>query len=123
MTTTIASMSVVPANEASWQDLDVVLGTARCHAARCYCQRFKIRDSQWRSTTDEERAHRLRTQTECGHPASDMTSGLMAYLDGEAVGWCAVEPRTAYPTLITSRVLWSGRNEDKTDTPFGPSPA
>jgi hypothetical protein len=36
-------------------------------------------------------------QTECGHPESDTTSGLVAYLDGEPVGWCAVEPRTVYP--------------------------
>ena len=31
--------------------------------------------------------------------SSATTSGLVAYLDGEPVGWCAVEPRTAYPRL------------------------
>ena len=44
------------------------------------------------------------------------TSGLVAYLDGEPVGWCAVEPRTAYPRLLLkTRVPWAGREEDKTD--------
>ena len=44
------------------------------------------------------------------------TSGLVAYLDGEPVGWCAVEPRTAYPRLLLkTRVPWDGRAEDKTD--------
>ena len=44
------------------------------------------------------------------------TSGLVAYLDGEPVGWCAVEPRTAYPRLLLkTRVPWEGRAEDKTD--------
>src|SRR5207249_1623515 len=44
------------------------------------------------------------------------TSGLVAYLDGEPVGWCAVEPRTAYPRLLLeTRVPWADRAEDKTD--------
>ena len=64
----------------------------------------------------EERAERLRQQTDCGHPESGTTSGLVAYLDGEPVGWCAVEPRTAYAGLLrVYRVPWVGRAEDKTD--------
>ena len=39
----------------------------------------------------------------------------MAYLDDEPVGWVAVEPRTAYPKLRTSRIPWTGRDEDKDD--------
>jgi hypothetical protein len=60
-----------------------------------------------------ERARRLREQTRCGQPEANMTSGLVAYLDGEPAGWCAVEPRTAYVRL--GRVPWAGRAEDKTD--------
>src|SRR5690606_29214018 len=52
----------------------------------------------------------------CGHPESGTTSGLVAYLDGEPVGWCAVEPRPAYTGLVrNNRVPWEGRAEDKTD--------
>ena len=63
----------------------------------------------------EERAHRLRTQTQCGHPESDTTSGLIAYLEGEPVGWCAIEPRTAYLRLRGKPLVWAGRAEDKSD--------
>jgi GNAT superfamily N-acetyltransferase len=108
-------ITIVPANEASWEDLDLVLGAARCHGAHCYCQRFKIRDSQWRSVNDEERADRLREQTACGQPKAHVTSGLIAYLNGEPAGWCAVEPRTAYVRLLYTRVPWADRAEDKTD--------
>jgi GNAT superfamily N-acetyltransferase len=108
-------VTIVPANEASWKDLDLVLGPVGCHGDRCYCQRFKIRDSQWRSVDDEERADRLREQTACGQPKARTTSGLVAYLDGEPAGWCAVEPRTAYVRLLRTRVPWAGRAEDKTD--------
>ncbi len=70
----------------------------------------------WASVGREELGFRLRAQTECGHPDSGTTSGLVAYLDGEPVGWCAVEPRTAYPRLLLkTRVPWEGRDEDKAD--------
>lgn len=31
------------------------------------------------------------------------------------VGWCAVEPRTAYPRLLRTWTPWTGRDEDRTD--------
>jgi GNAT superfamily N-acetyltransferase len=112
----MAELRVVPANEASWDDLRAIFGT-RGSAFRCQCQGHKLRPKEAFSKFPvEERAHRLRTQTECGHPGSETTSGLVAYLDGVPVGWCAVEPRTAYESLIrNARVPWEGRDEDKTD--------
>jgi GNAT superfamily N-acetyltransferase len=111
-----AAISVVPANEASWEDLQTIFGT-RGAAATCQCQRYKLRRREaFRSFPAEERAQRLREQTDCGHPESGTTSGLVAYLDGEPVGWCAVEPRTAYEGLVrNNRVPWEGRAEDKSD--------
>ena len=106
----------MPANEASWDDLQTVFGT-RGPASRCQCQRYKLqRRESFASFPVEERAHRLRQQTDCGERESDRTSGLVAYLDGTPAGWCAVEPRTAYSGLLrNNRVPWSGRAEDKTD--------
>jgi GNAT superfamily N-acetyltransferase len=116
MTPTEPAISVVPANQASWEDLQAIFGT-RGQGARCQCQRYKLRPREsFRSFPVEERALRLRRQTDCGHPASDTTSGLVAYLDGEPVGWCAVEPRSEYEGLLRNcRVPWEGRAEDKTD--------
>jgi GNAT superfamily N-acetyltransferase len=110
------ALSVVPANEASWEDLQAVLGT-RGDPFRCQCQRYKMRPGEaWASFPVEERADRLRMQTRCRQPGSDTTSGLVAYLGGEPVGWCAVEPRAAYPRLRSKgRVPWEGRSEDKAD--------
>jgi len=116
MTATEPAISIVPANEASWEDMQMVFGT-RGMASRCQCQRYKLRPrASFASFPAEERAHRLRRQTDCGHPESDTTSGLIAYLDGEPVGWCAIEPRTAYAGLLrNNRIPWEGRAEDKTD--------
>jgi GNAT superfamily N-acetyltransferase len=109
-------ISVVPANEASWADLQRVFG-ARGTGSRCQCQRYKLGPGEsFGSSPAEERAERLRRQTRCGDPGSGTTSGLVAYLDGQPVGWCAVEPRSAYTGLVrNSRVPWEGREEDKAD--------
>ncbi|MCZ2262416.1 GNAT family N-acetyltransferase [Isoptericola sp. QY 916] len=105
---------VRPANEATWDDLQTVLGP-RGEGARCQCRWFQTPSSDWRETAREERAAALRRDTHCGEPDAPTTSGLVAWLDGEPAGWCAVEPRTAYPRLRTARVPWSGRDEDKDD--------
>ena len=116
MTPSEPSISVVPANQASCDDLQTVFGT-RGTASWCQCQRYKLRPREaFRSFPVEERARRLREQTECGHPESATTSGLVAYLDQEPVGWCAVEPRPHYEGLLrVFRVPWDGRDEDKAD--------
>ena len=51
----------------------------------------------WASVGASRLAQRLREQTRCGDPSSATTTGLVAYLAGEPVGWCALEPRSAYP--------------------------
>lgn len=109
-------ITVIPANEATWEDLQAVFGT-RGTAVICQCQRFKLQPREsFGSFPAEERAMRLRMQTHAGQPEATTTSGLVAYLDGEPVGWCAVEPRTAYSGLLrVYRVPWLGRSEDKAD--------
>jgi hypothetical protein len=109
-----AGISVVPANEASWDDLRIIFGT-RGDPSSCQCQWFKIQQQDWSSVPVGELAERLRQQSGCGNPAADSTSGLVAYLDGEPAGWCAVEPRAAYLRLLRARVPWTGRMEDKGD--------
>ena len=111
-----APITIVPANEATWEDLQAVLGT-RGDPSRCQCQRYRMQPGEsWASVGAEALSFRLREQTDCGHRESATTSGLVAYLDGEPVGWCAVAPRTAYPRLLLkTRVPWEGRAEDKAD--------
>jgi len=104
----------VPANEASWEDVAAVFGTAD-YAGQCRCQRFKVRGWIWRDSTLEERTGMQQEQTACGEPDAEATSGLVAYCADEPVGWVAVEPRTAYPKLRTTRIPWTGRDEDKDD--------
>jgi GNAT superfamily N-acetyltransferase len=107
----VGRIKIVPAGEANFDDLVTVFGT-RGPASRCYCQRFKLRPGEaFAKFPAEERAFRLRQSC-----SGDETAGLIAYLDGEPVGWCAVEPRAAYEGLLrNNRVPWEGRDEDKAD--------
>jgi GNAT superfamily N-acetyltransferase len=111
-----SSLSIVPANEAGCHDLQTVFGS-RGTAMSCQCQRYKLAAKEsFGSFPAEERELRLREQTDCGNPGSDTTSGLVAYLDDEPVGWCAVEPRSHYAGLLrVYRIPWMGRDEDKHD--------
>jgi GNAT superfamily N-acetyltransferase len=105
-------LAIVPANEASWEDLQAIFGV-RGYTSACQCQRFKI--GAWAPVPVYERAFRLRMETNCDDPTAETTSGLVAYLEGEPVGWCAVEPRTAYPRLPPQRVVFAARGQDPTD--------
>lgn len=108
-------LRIVPANQASWEDLADIFGM-RGAGSRCFCQRYQLaRNEAFATFPAEERAGRLREQTGCGEPGSP-TSGLVAYDDEVPVGWCAVQPRTAYPGLVrTFTVPWKGRDENRHD--------
>ncbi|GAA3579005.1 GNAT family N-acetyltransferase [Kribbella ginsengisoli] len=108
-------LTIVPANQAPWSDLQAIFATG--DPARCSCQRFRMLPKEsWASEGAEELAARLQDQTACGNPKAKTTSGLVAYLDDEPVGWCAVAPRADHPRLLRDyRVPWQGRTEDKTD--------
>lgn len=114
------TLDVRPANEASWEDLEAVFGT-RGPGPRCWCQRYRLAPGEsFGGFPAEERAARLRDQTDCGNPGSGTTSGLVAYDDSEdpaePVGWCAVAPRSSYDGLVrVFRVPWEGRDEDRGD--------
>jgi len=100
----------------TWRQLREVFGN-RGPAARCYCQRYKLAVGEaFKHFSPDVRAERLRQQACCDRPRSSKTSGLVAFVGETPVGWCAVEPRTAYPGLLRAyRVPWEGREEDKAD--------
>ncbi|MEO1678681.1 MAG: GNAT family N-acetyltransferase [Pseudomonadota bacterium] len=112
--TDAASLRISPANGASWDDLELIFAARGDHRG-CWCQRFKTPSREWYTDSFSAgfRPEGLRAQTQCGNPNARATSGLVAYLAEEPVGWCAVEPRSAYVRL--GQTPWKGRTEDKAD--------
>ena len=109
------ALRIVPANQVAFDDLQSVFGD-RGPAARCQCQRYRLsRGESFGAQPVEERQHRLREQTGCGDPEGP-TSGLVAWLDDEPVGWCAVGARSDLNGLTrVFTVPWKGRDEDRDD--------
>jgi len=114
MTAPEAAIRVVPANQVPWEDLRRIMAPPG-DAHGCQCQWFKLDKQGWRAGSREQREASLREQAACGLPDSPATSGLVAYLGDEPVGWVAVEPRTAYERLRRMRTPWTGRDEDASD--------
>lgn len=106
-------LRIVPANESSADDVQAIF--AGSDAARCQCQWFRSTPAEHRGTTREQRIERLYGQAQFGERGAVDTTGLVAYLDGVPVGWCAVAPRSLYIRLRSSRVVWPGRHEDPDD--------
>jgi len=92
-----AAVRVVSAAEVPWLDVRAVFdipGDPRT----CYCQYFKLRGRAW-DCSNEEKERMLRRQLEVS-PGP----GVLAYVGDDPAGWCAVEPRDAYPKLVNSRI-------------------
>ncbi len=111
---TADDLRIVPANLATWDEIAAIFGTSD-YPYHCQCQRFKVTGWLWRDTTLDQRIAMHESETRCGDDDAEHTSGLVAFLGEEPVGWVAVEPRIDYPKLRTSRVPWTGRSEDKDD--------
>src|SRR3954452_9727699 len=93
----------LPANQAATEEVEAVFATGG--ARKCCCQALKVPGWIWRDTTQEQRDAALLEQTACGS-ATGPTSGLIGYVDGEAAGWVAVEPRENYPRLWSRKQAW-----------------
>ncbi len=70
-------VSVVPANRATCEDIELVFGRTG-DPARCRCEWFKVAAPAWRAITLDRRVARQREQMSCGDPDAVATSGLVA---------------------------------------------
>jgi len=110
-------VSILPANEAAWEDLQLIFGS-RGYPYRCQCQRYKLGQAGYAPHPQEAREEALRMDTNSGVPDAVDTSGLVAYVDDEPAGWVAVEPRANYRIFHInqpSATVWLGRDEDRAD--------
>jgi GNAT superfamily N-acetyltransferase len=82
-----------------WADFETLFGE-RGACGGCWCTFWR----QPRSAFDENKGdgnRRLMLRLVSDGPPP----GLLGYLGGEPVGWCAVAPREEYPALARSRIL------------------
>jgi GNAT superfamily N-acetyltransferase len=92
-------LSIKPIKRNLWTDLEELFGlNGACGG--CWCMFWKLRGKAY----DESRGSAARQMHKSIVDGGTVT-GLLAYLDGEVVGWVAIEPRSAYEKLAHSRAL------------------
>src|SRR5260221_5286070 len=66
----------------------------------CSCMRWRLTSADYQRSTKESRIAALDDLVRHGTPV-----GVLAYLDGEPVGWCSIAPRETYAALERFRAL------------------
>jgi GNAT superfamily N-acetyltransferase len=82
-----------------WQDLEALFGE-RGACGGCWCMWWRIPRSQFEQQKGQTNKEALRTIVLSGG-----VPGLLAYVDGRPIAWCAIAPRESYSALARSRIL------------------
>ena len=93
-------IEIRPATEERFGDLATILGPKDPKAPACWCLAYRVSSGDLRLKSGADRATVARQL--CADP---VPPGVLAYLDGDVVGWCSVSPRSSYYRLVHSRVI------------------
>jgi len=94
--------ALVPAR---WNDLEKVFGKKGA-VAGCWCMHCRQTRTERQKGSGETNRLAFKAIVESG-----TVPGLLAYQDNEPAGWCAIQPREAYPALDSSKMM--ARVDDK----------
>jgi GNAT superfamily N-acetyltransferase len=83
-----------------WRDLAALFETSST-TRHCWCTWFRQSTADYRAKGGEGNKRTFKRIVERG----GVPPGVLAYVDGEVAGWCAVAPRDEYPRLARSRTL------------------
>lgn len=94
-----AHLECHPLTSDRWNDFEQLFGkNGACGG--CWCMLWRLSRKQFESQKGDGNRRAMKTLVESGD-----IPGLLGYLGGQPVGWCAIAPREHYPALNRSRVL------------------
>lgn len=95
----IPGLEFHPLTPDRWPDLVNLFGE---HGASggCWCMWWKLSRSTFIKEKGEGNKRALKSMVDSGN-----IPGILAFSEDQPIGWCAVAPREAYPTLERSRLL------------------
>jgi GNAT superfamily N-acetyltransferase len=88
-----------PLSADRWRDLEMLFGP-RGASGGCWCMYWRLPRAQFTAQKGEGTKQAFQHVVENGEIV-----GLLAYVKGQPVGWCAIAPRESYPVLARSRIL------------------
>jgi GNAT superfamily N-acetyltransferase len=95
----VTKLRCLPLTPDRWRDLEKLFGE-RGACGGCWCMAWRLTRSDWEAGKGEPNRRAFRRLVKKGPPP-----GIIAYSEGEPIGWCAVAPRREYIVLERSRVL------------------
>jgi ribosomal protein S18 acetylase RimI-like enzyme len=96
----VNDLAVTPLDGRTWQDLAGLFGQGG-DPKRCWCMYWRLPSGHWSLTSTEANRNALHDLAE----GTGSTPGLVAFRDGEAVGWVSLGPREDFPRITRSRTI------------------
>jgi GNAT superfamily N-acetyltransferase len=93
------ALDIRPLTAERWSDFAELFGP-RGACGGCWCMYWRQTRAEYERRKGDGNKRAMRALVRAGG-----VPGLLAYADGQAVGWCAVAPRDAFATLGRSRIL------------------
>ncbi len=94
------TIEVHPATHARFDDVATVLGPRKPQSSVCWCLSYRIPSKDNRALTGTDRRDLVEQLTRGRTPP-----GVLAYLDGDVVGWAGVAPRADLHAFARSRLI------------------
>jgi len=83
----------------NWKDIEKLFGeNSNCRS--CWCMWWRQSSSEWQKRRGSDRKEALRTIVH-----QRKAPGILAYSDGQPIGWCSISPREEFHRLERSRTL------------------
>lgn len=95
----MGDLSFHPLTPDRWDDFESLFGAHGAYGG-CWCMWWRSSRAEFQSRGNKGNRRAIKALVEKG-----VVTGILAYRDGEAVGWCSVAPRGDYTSLERSRVL------------------
>lgn len=92
-------IQVFPATAERWADLEQLFGKTGASAG-CWCMWWRLPRAEFKARRGDGNRETLRGLVEAG-----AEPGVLAYHNGQAIGWCSIGPRQHYAALESSRIL------------------
>ncbi len=96
---TAPALEFHPLTPDRWPDL-VALFDHHGNPGYCWCMTWRLTSVQYKQLDSTGRRDALESLVNAGTP-----TGILAYEEGEPIGWCSIAPRETYPRLEKSKVL------------------
>ncbi len=94
-----ATVSIHPLTPERWPDLEKLFGPSGAYGG-CWCMWFRLRRKEFARNSGHQNKQAMRELVDSGEPP-----GLLAYVQGEPLGWVSLAPRERFAHLEHSRTI------------------